>query len=82
MVCTLLFYNWIGHGLQSGPLLAFSLWLSGFKIKTGFGFLIKKIRGRIFFNFFKKSKNEYVRPKVMFLLIVVKTQWLSDNSNM
>ena len=60
MVCTLLFYNWIGHGLQSGPLLAFSLWLSGFKIKTGFGFLIKKIRGRIFFNFFKKSKNELV----------------------
>ena len=35
-------YSWIGHGLQSGPTLAFSLWLSDFKTKTIFGFLIKK----------------------------------------
>ena len=45
-------YSWIGHGLQSGPTLAFSLWLSDFKTKTSFGFLIKKIRGH--FSFFPK----------------------------
>ena len=28
--------------MQSGPTLAFSLWLSDFKIKTSFGLLIKK----------------------------------------
>ena len=34
-------YNWIDHGLQSEPMLAFSLWLSDFKTKTSFGFLVK-----------------------------------------
>ena len=46
-------YSWIGHGLQSGPTLAFSLWQSDFKTKTSFGFLVKEIRGR-FFSFFRK----------------------------
>ena len=41
-------YSWIGHGLQSGPTLECSLWLSDFKTKTSFGFLTKKIRGRFF----------------------------------
>ena len=27
-------YSWIGHGLQRGPTLAFSLWLSEFKTKA------------------------------------------------
>ena len=35
-------YSWIPHGLRSGPTLAFSLWLSDFKTKISFGFLIKK----------------------------------------
>ena len=35
-------YSWIGRGLQSGPTLAFSLWLSDFKTRTSFGFLVKK----------------------------------------
>ena len=35
-------YSWIGHGLQSGPTLAFLPWLSDFKTKTSFGFLVKK----------------------------------------
>ena len=48
-------YSWIGHGLQSGPTLAFSLWLSDIKTKTSFGFLIKNYRGH-FFNFSKKLK--------------------------
>ena len=74
-------YSWIGHELQSGPTLVFSLWLSEFKIKTSFGFLIKKIRGR-FFNFFEKSKNELVRPKTMFLAILAKIRSFSNNSDM
>ena len=48
-------YSWIGHGLQSGPTLAFSLWLSDFKTKTSFGFLIKKNQG-LFFCFLEKAK--------------------------
>ena len=67
----LVYYSWIGHGLQGGPTLAFLLWLSEFKTKTSFGFLIKKIRGR-FFYFFEKSKNELVRSKMMFLAILEK----------
>ena len=47
--------SWIGHGLQSGPTLAFSLWLSEFKTNTNFGFLIKKNQGS-FFVFFRKIK--------------------------
>ena len=41
-----LVYSWIGHGLQSGPTFAFTLWLSEVKTKTSFGFLFKEIRGR------------------------------------
>ena len=72
-------YSWIGHGLQRRPTLAFSLWLSKFKTKTSFGFLIKQIRGR--FYFFEKSKNELVRPKTMFLAIA-KIRSFSNNSDM
>ena len=43
------YYNWIGHGLQSGPTLAFLLWLSDFKTETSFEFLVKN-QG-LFFNF-------------------------------
>ena len=43
--------SWIGHGLQSGPTLTFLLWLSDFKIKTSFGFPIKK--SEVFFVFFR-----------------------------
>ena len=72
---------WIDHGLlQSGPTLAFSLWLSNFKTKTRFGFLIKKIRGR-FYIFFEKSKNELVRPKMVFLAILAKCRLIFDNSD-
>ena len=39
-------YSSIDHGLQSGPMLAFLLWLSDFKTKTSFGFLIKKAGGK------------------------------------
>ena len=49
-------YSWVGDGLQSGPTLVFSMWLSDFKTKTSFGFLIKKIRGRIFLLFQKVEK--------------------------
>ena len=61
-------YSRIGHKLQSGPTLAFLLWLSEFKIKTSFGFLIKK-SGVLFLIFFETSKNELVQPKTMFLAI-------------
>ena len=47
-------YSWIDHGLQSGPTLAFLLWLSEFKTKTSFGFLIKN-QGS-FFIFSKSQK--------------------------
>ena len=73
-------YSWIGHGLKSGPTLAFLLWLTDFKIKNIVGFPIKKIRGR-FFKFFKKSKNELVRPKMVFLVILAKIQPFSNNSD-
>ena len=73
-------YSWIGHGLQSGPTLACSLWLSKFKTMTSFGFLIKKFRGRFFF--FEKSKNELVWPKTMFLVILAKIRSFSNNSDM
>ena len=46
--CNWIDYSWIGHGLQSAPTLAFSLWLSDFKTKTSFGFLVKKT-GVVFF---------------------------------
>ena len=73
-------YSSIGHGLQSGPTLAFSLWLSYFKTKTSFGLLVKKIRGRVFY-FFEKSKNELVRPKTVFLAILAKIRSFFDNSD-
>ena len=73
-------YSWIGHGLQSGPTLTFSLWLSEFKTKTIFGFLIKK-SGDVF-NFFVKSKNELVRPKTTLLAILAKNRSFSDNIDM
>ena len=74
-------YSWVGHGLQGGPTLAISLWLSEFKTKASFGFLIKEIRGS-FFYFVEKSTNELVRPKTMFLAILAKNRWFSDNSDM
>ena len=76
-----IWYSWTGHGLQSGPTLAFSLWLSDFKTKTSFGFLTKK-SGCLFFTFFVKSKNELVRPKTMFLAILAKIWSFSNNSDM
>ena len=48
-------YSWIGHGLQNGPTLVFLLYLSDFKTKTNFGFLIKK-SGFIFFYFLENKK--------------------------
>ena len=75
-------YSWIGGGLQSGPTLAFSLRLSEFKTKTSFEFLIKKNQGSLFFYFFEKSKNELVRPKMMFLVILAKILSFSDNIDM
>ena len=64
-------YSWIGNALQSGHTLAFSLWLSDFKTKTSFGFLIKK-SGVIFLNFVERPKNELVQPKRMFLASLAK----------
>ena len=61
-------YSWIDYGLQSGPTLAFLLWMSDFKTKTSFWFLIKK--WVIFFNFLGKVKNELVRPKMGVLAIL------------
>ena len=72
-------YSWIGHGLQSGPTLTVSLWLSDFKTKTSFGFLIKK--SEFLFYFFEKSKSELVRPKMVFLVILAKIRSFSDNSD-
>ena len=62
-------YSWIGHELQSGPTLVFLLWLSDFKARTSFGFLIKNIRD-CFFYLFEKPKNELIRPKKVFLEIL------------
>ena len=64
-------YSWIDYGLQSGPTLAFLLWMSDFKTKTSFGFLINKTRGQILY-VFEKSKNELVRLKMTFLVILAK----------
>ena len=61
-------YSWNGHGLQTGHRLAFLLWLSDFKTKISFEYLTKKKTGSFFF----KSKNELVRPKMMFLAILAK----------
>ena len=49
-------YSWIGHGLQSGPTLTFLLWLTVFKTKTSFGFLIKKAEVTYFLCFQKTEK--------------------------
>ena len=49
-------YSWVDHGLQSGPMLAFSLELSDFKIKTSFEFPIKEIRSLFLFLFLKSRK--------------------------
>ena len=74
-------YSWIDYGLQSGPTLAFLLWMSDFKTKTSFGFLIKKSVA-IFLKISEKSKNELVRPKTMFLAILAKFLSFSNNSHM
>ena len=74
-------YSWVGHGLQGGPTLAVLLWLSNFKTKTSFGFLIKK-SGVDFFHFFEKSKNELVRPKMMFLAVLAKIRSFFDTGHM
>ena len=39
-------------------MLNFLLWLSNFKTKTSFGFLVKKSAVVYFFIFFQKSKNK------------------------
>ena len=80
IVCTYV-YSWIGHVLQSGPTLAFLLWLSEFKTKASFGFLIKKIRVH-FFYFVKKSKNDLARPKNDVLAILAKIWSFSNNNDM
>ena len=64
-------YSWIGHGLQSVPTLTFSLLLSDFKNQDQFWVSHQKIQGS-FFNLFEKSKNELVRPKMVFLAILAK----------
>ena len=74
-----LVYSWIDNELQIGPTLAFMLWLSDFETKTSFGFLIKKSGG--LFYFFKNSKNELVRPKMVYLAILAKIRSFSDNSD-
>ena len=61
------------------PTLAFLLWPPCFKTKTTFGFLIK--RNPWFFYLFEKLKNELVRTKMMFLAILAKKWWFSDNSD-
>ena len=56
-------YSWIGHGLQSGPTLACSLWRSEVNTKTGFGCLIENIRGRLFLIFSKRRNMSSYGPK-------------------
>ena len=68
MGCTEVQYSWIDHGLQSGHTLGFLLWLSNFKTKTSFGFLIKEVRGR-FFIFLKSRKiNSYDQKRCFWRL--------------
>ena len=64
-------YSWIGHGLQSGPTLACSLWLSDLKNQEQLWISRQKNQGS-FFNFFGQSKNELVRPKTVFLAVLAK----------
>ena len=66
-------WSWIAEWAYAGILL----WLSDFKTKTSFGFLVKK--GVVFF---KKSKNELVQQKLVFLAILAKIRSFSDNSDM
>ena len=73
-------YNWIGHGLQSVPTLAFLLWQSDFKTKSSFGFLNKKIRGCLFFLRKVKKWDRMVKTDV--LAILAKTWLFSDNIDM
>ena len=40
-----------------------------------------KKSGVVYFDFFEKSKNELVWPKMMFLVILAKIRWFSDNSD-
>ena len=65
-------YSWIDHRLQAGLTLAFLPWLSDFKSATSFGFLSPNYTyvACFFSFFFKKSKNELVRPNMVFLVIL------------
>ena len=61
-------YNWVDHGLQSGPTLAFCCGCPISKLRPVLDFSSKK-SGVVFF---KNLKNELVRPKMMFLAILAK----------
>ena len=74
-------YSWIGHGLQSEPTLAFLLWLSDFKTKTIFGFLVKKL-GVIFLFFFRKVEKWAFPAKNDVLEILAEIRWFSHYSDM
>ena len=60
-------------------MLAFLLWLSDFKTKTSFGFLIKK--SGVIFYFFEKSKKWARIAKNDVLAILAKIWWFSDNGD-
>ena len=48
--------SWIGYRLQIGLTLASSSWLSDFKTKTSFGFLVPNYMGYVFWMFWKIKK--------------------------
>ena len=70
--------SWVGHGLQTGHRLAFSLWQSDFKTKKDQFWISHQKNGVVFL---KSQIIELVRPKMVFLVILAKIRLFSDNSN-
>ena len=71
--------SWIGQRLYFGRLTPTRLLsLFDFRTKTSFEFFIKNYTRQVF-PIFRKIKNELARTICVFLAILVKNQWFSDN---
>ena len=78
MKCYLVQLDWL-EGLQSGSALVFLPLLPNSKTRPVLDLSSKKL---FFFNFPEKLKTELARPKMVFLAILAKNQWFSDNNDM
>ena len=73
--------TYVGHRLKTELTLAFLLRKVQFHIRDQFWTPRPKLHGACYFGFSEESKNELVWPLLMFLAILAKNRWFSDNSD-